>query len=127
MIIKSKAGRAAPIRCVVCHKLSFWTLPAHLYMTTDWHFKSFRLNSSSRFYSTISEHFSRKALTGPDNDRMALYGGSMSAKVHIWEKIIACPMNSWVSDRVIVSQLPRLGHPISLKESNFHGQWKKLK
>jgi hypothetical protein len=38
-----------------------------------------------------------------------------------------CPMNSWASERGIVSQLSRLEHQISLKESHFHTQWKKLK
>jgi protein involved in sex pheromone biosynthesis len=40
---------------------------------------------------------------------------------------IGFSMNSWPSDRVIINQLSRLEHQISLKESNLHSQWKKLK
>jgi hypothetical protein len=41
--------------------------------------------------------------------------------------IIGCHMYSWASDGRIVSQLSRLEYQISLKESNLHSQWKKLK
>jgi hypothetical protein len=40
---------------------------------------------------------------------------------------IGCLMNSWVSDCGIVSQLSRLEHRISLKESNLLSEWEKLK
>jgi hypothetical protein len=39
---------------------------------------------------------------------------------------IDCLMNSWASGHRIVSQLSRLEHQISLKESNLHSQWKTL-
>jgi hypothetical protein len=35
-------------------------------------------------------------------------------------------MNSWASDSGIVSQLSRLEHQMSPKESNLHSQWRKL-